>query len=281
MYIDSAQKFAKGRAAYENMADLHERIRNCPDDDICVELKHDGRVGRTFTFLIACLIELGNEYDKKITLILPDRMMKHAKNMDILEHYSTDKSILLNFRPIKSAGDAATIAGEIVGKAPVKMRNDAQEALVSKIGEMYNNAFEHSQAKSIMAGIYYKSSVNGRKIFCFSCYDTGIGIIEKIRGHLNADGRDVEGLLKWALMKGNSTSARGELPKGLGLPLLLSFAKANNGTVRICTGQALFEQKKGNQTFSKLKNSFQGTLFEMDIIADQDSTYVLRGKAGD
>jgi hypothetical protein len=277
MIIPYSGKFAKGKAAYDNIAELHNELCKCTDKTVVIKLTHNGRVGRTFVFLIGCLIELGKKNDKQVRLRLPERIMNHAEDMDILQYYNTNRSNLLQFRLIKSKKDVLDIAREIVTSAPVTLDSTLEEPLVSKIGEIYNNAVEHSDTEYIMAGRYYKARINGRKRFCFACYDAGIGIIEKIRNYFKKNDRDSDDkeLLEWALAKGNSTSENDKIPRGLGLDLLLSFAKANDGVVRICTSRILFEQKNGNKKFSRLKNSFKGTLFEMDIIADNNYTYIL------
>lgn len=141
---------------------------------------------------------------------------------------------------------------------------------------MYNNSLEHSGGQYVIGGKYFK---NQKNTYCFSCYDTGIGIPEKVKNSLDHDISQIEAF-KWAMKRGNSTAnkERGSLiPRGLGLDLLRGFAKANDGTIRICSGNVLYKYnpRKGIKYY-KLNHKFEGTLFEMDIIADNAHRYVLK-----
>ena len=85
---------------------------------------------------------------------------------------------------------------------------------------------------------------------------------------------------KWAMKRGHSTANRSgymQVPRGLGLGLLQNFAKTNNGAIRICSGSVLYtyNPQKGDRYYG-LQHEFKGTLFEMDIIADNHHRYILK-----
>ena len=76
--------------------------------------------------------------------------------------------------------------------------------------------------------------------------------------------------LVWALAPFNSTVKGSRIPRGQGLNLLIEkFARTNCGKIRICSGKVLFiyNGETGIAQYKNLKNSFLGTLFEMDINA--------------
>ena len=78
------------------------------------------------------------------------------------------------------------------------------------------------------------------------------------------------------MISGNST-VTGDIPRGLGMTLLQSFAKANEGSIRICSGNVLYiYSPKTDEKYYVLDHAFCGTLFEMDIIADDDRIYIIR-----
>lgn len=82
--------------------------------------------------------------------------------------------------------------------------------------------------------------------------------------------------LKWAMTKLNSTAkVKEDSIRGLGLFMLLSFARLNNATIRICTGNVLYTYNNKKFKFEELKNKFLGTLFEMEIVTDNDHIYIL------
>ena len=57
--------------------------------------------------------------------------------------------------------------------------------------------------------------------------------------------------------------------------MLKNFANANEGTIRISSGNVLYIYKNSQENYYELNHTFVGTLFEMDIIADNDRRYIL------
>lgn len=66
--------------------------------------------------------------------------------------------------------------------------------------------------------------------------------------------------------------------------LLCSFAKANDGKIRICSNKVLYRYNILNKSkksqgikdiYNELSYSLEGTLFEMDIIEDNKRKYIL------
>ncbi|MCL2863633.1 MAG: ATP-binding protein [Methanimicrococcus sp.] len=268
MEIDFREGLSKGQIVYDRLAMLQNQIIDTPDSSINIEFHNSGRVGRTFTFIIGCLPMLGKQHQKTVSLVLPPRIMTHMKNMDIYDYYSNPTAKLQRFQRIESKEELIPLVLGIIKDAPVTMSEGLQELLVSRIGEVYNNAFEHSNATYIIAGKYFKAN----RTYCFSVYDTGIGIAGNVQEFLGEPMTDSDAL-KWALKSLNTTKP-GSVPRGLGLSLLLEFAKVNKGEVRICTGNVLFtfSKEKGSR-YNTLENKFIGTLFEMDIIPDDLCIY--------
>ena len=275
MQIEFKEGLSRGLIAYDRLASLQKRIVDSNDEDIEIYMQKDGRLGRTFTFLLGCLPLLGEQYGKSVKLYLPPHAMKNVKDMDIYDYFGDTSTKCQRFRKIESEEDVIDLSLEIINDFPLNMNELLQERLISRVGEMYNNAFEHSEAKNIMGGKHFKP-VNGQKYYCFSCYDTGIGITNKVKKFLKKADLSDEDSLKWALKVGNTTSIG--LSRGLGLSWLLKFAEANNGKIRICTGNLLYTYSNNTgEKFEKLKNQFYGTLFEMDVLQDQRNMYILEG----
>ena len=83
------------------------------------------------------------------------------------------------------------------------------------------------------------------------------------------------------MKKGNSTanfnnSVDDTIPRGLGLELLRSFAKLNQGAIRICSDNVLYINDHNGDKYHLMEEKFIGTLFEMDIIADNDHRYIIK-----
>ena len=152
-------------------------------------------------------------------------------------------------------------------KFPVSTSDELRGEIEFNIGEIFNNAQEHSDAKA--NGIFGSWFTRARGIYCFSCYDTGVGIPENVNRFIEEHGHrrlsDVTAL-KWAMKRGNSTSSRNN--PGLGLDLLREFVSLNEGAMRICTGNVLYTLNKDGERYIALDKKFYGTIFEMDIIPD-------------
>jgi hypothetical protein len=190
----------------------------------------------------------------------------------------------MRFVCLETDENTLNLAKLIVDDMPVVMSSRLNEDMVSRIGEMFNNAREHSNAKHVFGGRYLKS---GKK-FCFACYDTGIGIPDRVRqffADLKKTKPNDDNALRWALEPFHSTVTHSNSPRGQGFMLLQEFASLNRGVIRICTGKVLYTYDCVNGTpsegkFQELRNTFKGTLFEMDINAD-DRQYHYRGEQYD
>ena len=83
-------------------------------------------------------------------------------------------------------------------------------------------------------------------------------------------------MLEWALKRGNSTKGG---PRGLGMSMLLDFAKVNHGLVTICDQNILFQQiETGKRSYHIMPEPFRGCFFEIEIVDDPDRRYMLRGE---
>lgn len=271
MRIDVAEIFIDGVETFEIVAKIQNQILSATDSNIEIFLS-DGKLfyNRVGVFLLACLTALGTQYDKKIEF--------HFNVSSSL----WDKSNPPSYFQLETKENVIQLVSEnISGKIPIQMSENFKEILVSLIGEVYNNAVEHSERKYTIGSCH--NEYNDISRLCFSCYDTGIGIIENVRRYF---GKEFDGkfhdydisrkLLRWALQKGHSTKAGS---RGLGIDMLLEFARLNSGYVRICNENVLFEQNAyGEIKYQKLDDKFQGLFFEMHIVEDPKAIYKLKGE---
>ncbi|MBR2214866.1 MAG: hypothetical protein IJ849_03790 [Selenomonadaceae bacterium] len=280
MRIDYDKKFFNGKSAFENVADLQNKICTAKETNIDVYLTNSFRYGKTFVFLLGCLIVLSVQFGKRLKLYLPNkRLMDHVREMGIWDYYRLKRKDLHTFFRLENPTDVIQLVARNLEDAPIQMTDKLNEALVSIIGEVYNNAVEHSEAKYVMGGCYKKL----RKKLYFSCYDTGVGIISNVKNYFNINGLpsydkfEINAkLLGWAFGKGHSTKPQ---PRGVGFDWLLDFAKINHGRVTICNNDVLFVQNpQGEKHFAELQNPFRGTFFELEIVETRDVIYKLKGE---
>lgn len=267
------ESLCKGPSAFDRIARLQNYIINSPDKVVAIKVRSHGRVGLTFVFMLATLHLIAKKYNKDFTLYLNSKYHLLYRRIRLGKENNDEPG----FHWIRDEDDIFRLVTRIPSQAPVELDDEVADILVSKIGEMFINAFDHAQASDIVGGNYFKH----QRRYCFTCYDNGIGLIDNVKNFFQNIGQRIPSdidALRWAMKKGNTTKmldASG-IPRGLGLTTLLNFAKANDGAVRICSGHALYIFNTSGEHYYELNHNFVGTLFEMDIIADNNHKYVLQ-----
>lgn len=271
------------KPSYSRFAELQRQIVDSSDSQLILHVNIEKRLGLSFLFCISTLPLLAQSCGKQIQIFCNKKSMLLFSSCGYIpEEISTQAGVDIapyleeNSRVIHNVDDVLTLVTEITKDAPVRMSDQVAAIFTSRVGEMYNNSIEHSEGEYVIGGKYFK---NQKNIYCFACYDTGIGIPQKVIQNINTSFSDEEAL-RWALKRGNSTASEANgsfVPRGLGLHLLRGFARANDGKIRICSGTTMycFDSKHGEQ-YLELKTAFVGTLFEMDIVADNQHLYVLK-----
>lgn len=274
MEIPVPNSFKNDFDVFDSIADIQNKICLAEDTEIKISLPHaDLFRNRIRLFLLTCLSAFGAQKDKNIVFRCN------------FPSYAFDERNLATLFQLHTKDDVVQIVSANISKRiPVQMTENVEDRLVSLIGEVYNNAVEHSESEYII-GNCYNEAQNDEDVsrMCFYCYDAGIGIIESVRRYLKKENDvrfheyDINSrLLKWALKRGTTTK---QPPRGVGIEWLLDFAKANSGYVRICNENVLFEQNpEGKIIYQKLNNSFCGLFFEMHIMEDPDVIYKLKGE---
>ncbi len=271
---------------YHKTAKIHQDIRTAEDDVIELTFNVDGRVGLSFLFFLSTLPFIGEKYNKTLIIRCNQRFLSLLKKVGFIDNLSEYMELIpneTNITPhLKSSAKVITtpesifsLVTAITKEAPVVMSDELSALFISKVGEMFNNATEHSLAEYVVGAKYFR---NQKYTYSFSCYDTGIGIPRKVIDAVDNAFTHKEAFM-WAIKRGNSTANRNEtkIPRGLGLDLLHSFAKANDGAIRICSGKILYTYNKNNGAkYHELEVPFEGTLYEMDIIADNNHKYILK-----
>lgn len=272
------ESFVARKPSYDRFAKLQDYITQSQESECSISLDIKNRLGYTFLFLFATLPYLAEKYNKKVNIFCNNKTLKLFKklgyldkNLDSYLNYDVSHMLKANAGLITTEEDIFKIVTEISSEAPVKMSSELSAIFISKAGEMYNNAIEHSQGK-VLGAKYFK---NQKNTYCFACYDTGVGIPTKVMSAKKGICDQVQAF-RWAMINGHST-VKSDIPRGLGLGLLQDFAQANDGTIRICSDNILYTYNSTNgETYHILNNKFYGTLFEMDIIADNNKNYILK-----
>jgi len=277
VYFDD--KLCRGRTAYDNLAKLHTDIVSVDETDVSIAIKTEGKFGKTFVFLIPCLYYLAAQYGKNSKITVSKGIYEKLGDLSKISQQHTlplKTGFKVQLIQLKDEETAQSLSKQIAEDMPVEMSPLLHETIVAKIGEMFNNARGHSEAEYVLAGGYLNSFSGGGKRLCFMCYDTGIGIPDKVRGYLDEtkDSLRDKQALGWALEPYNSTAGVEGIPRGQGFSLLREFVCLNRGVIRICTGNVLYtydcrlEGSDPKEKFQELKHTFRGTLFEMHVNPD-------------
>lgn len=275
MEIPVSNNFVNDFDIFSSVSDMQNKIYLSTDEEIKIYLPSaDLLSNRVILFLLACLSAFGAQNEKRIIFRCN------------FPSYAWDESNLASFFQLHTKDDVIQLVSRNISKQiPVLMTEKVEDRLVSLIGEVYNNAVEHSGSEYIIGNccsVTNADSENSR--MCFYCYDAGIGIIESVRRFLKREYPNLfyeyrmqnAKLLKLALKRGFTTK---QPPRGVGIDWLLEFARVNSGYVRICNENVLFEQNSiGQITYEELSNTFHGLFFEMHIMEDANAIYKLKGE---
>ena len=138
------------------------------------------------------------------------------------------------------------------------------------IFEIFNNANIHGQCEHVFScGQYFPF----KRRLLFTIADLGNTIKRNVNAYLNQSftGSDA---IRWAVEEGNTTKT-GTIPGGLGLSLIRDFLKLNNGRIQIVSSCGYWEERKGAIFAKEFENVLMGTIVNLDITINDQSSYVL------
>lgn len=132
-----------------------------------------------------------------------------------------------------------------------------KEILITTIGEVFSNAFTHSNEESV--SLIYNIDLEDKFFLVISITDFGKTIVKNVGEYIKKNGignMDSADCLKWAMEKGNTTR---EKSGGFGLPTLVDYMKKVDGELTIISDDAYYVLNNGQEQISILEYSFQGT----------------------
>jgi hypothetical protein len=271
----------QGKPSYEQFGLLHRAIISGMYDKIEIDLSKYEYMHPSFAVLIASSLYLGDKYGKEVVIrydIGNFRLCQFLKQSGISGRYysSKDNSQLssrnstIPFNRFRRIEDTYTTVEKILNCAPVRLNRALRNQLVSKFTEIFSNSFEHGKSD---IGVFCCGFINRANMFSFSVYDAGIGICTNVNQYLPAP-LSSEKAMEWAFDKTHSTlNGIVDYPRGAGLNLLESFARLNHGRIDVVSNDAYCKIGENIRKFYKLKNPIVGTIFSMNIHADNSHIY--------
>ena len=161
-----------------------------------------------------------------------------------------------------------------IGKGWMHVSQRLSDAIVGRMWEIYNNAFEHSGTS---VGVFSCGQHFWRQNdLILTVVDFGRGIPATVRTFLRkyVDENLVVRLtdaacLKWAFERGNSTCT-GDVARGLGLDLLKEFVQVNQGKLEVYSNEGYALIDKDGERFTNITTLFEGTVFHITLRCDEN-----------
>ncbi len=157
----------------------------------------------------------------------------------------------------------------------LSMSGDLKNAIVSKIFEIYMNAYGHGinmEGSEISLVTSCGQYIKKDRFLRLTVLDFGKGIVNNVKNYLgNTTMSDVDAM-EWALKRGNSTrtdSVEKDMPRGLGLDLLIDFVRVNKGFLTIASNKVTVHiSSDGSSITEPLKVPIFGTMVSITINCD-------------
>ena len=169
---------------------------------------------------------------------------------------------------------ASHLHNEWLSDEKINLSSELKSAIVSRIFEIFMNAYGHGVERSKIQGLgviscgQYNKKDGKLKL---TVVDFGAGIIETVKTHINPEFSDLEAM-HWALTTGNSTrtDSKGEqIPRGLGFGLLSEFVSLNEGSFSVFSNACCAHvNSNGEYEVSTMKTPFAGTMVNISINCD-------------
>ncbi len=152
----------------------------------------------------------------------------------------------------------------------VQVSQRLRHAIVGRVWEIYDNAFEHAQSK---VGVFSCGQHFARlNLLKLAVVDFGVGIPANVRRFKRNDpgfqGATAAACLRWALRRGTSTKTGGP-GRGIGLGLLKEFVSVNNGTLEIYSDTGYVFIDRGREVHTDRNAGFRGTAVNITLQCDE------------
>ncbi len=173
-------------------------------------------------------------------------------------------------RVMRPLGFAVHLSRRWLGRGWINISDGLRDAIVGRVCEAYSNVFEHARSEIglFSCGQYFPT----RSELKLTMVDFGVGIPSNVRLHfLNTQNLALHQLqthacMKWAFQEGTSTKPGG---RGLGLDLLASFVRLNDGRMEIFSHEGHALVTKAGVAFAARPVYFEGTLVNVSIRCDE------------
>jgi hypothetical protein len=157
-----------------------------------------------------------------------------------------------------------------LGRGWIEISEALKIEIVTKIAEIYENAFEHAESEVgiFTCGQRYPSLSE----LNLTIIDFGIGIPQRVRTISRNAGLSDTDAIQWAIAKGNSTR-NGCVAGGGGLDTLRHFVTEHNGRMEVISHNGYVLLTRDRVICNHCSYSFLGTLININLNCDESRYY--------
>jgi hypothetical protein len=169
-----------------------------------------------------------------------------------------------------------------LGQGWVQVSNKLRDAIVGRVWEIYENAFEHAfEPDKPNIGIF---SCCGQHFprqhkLDLTVLDFGVGIPSNVRFFSHNSGYPADKALQWAFSPGTTTKPNG-MGRGMGLDLLKRFIKLNKGRLEVFSHEGYAVIDENQEKYGTRSTFYEGTLVNICLVCDE-SFYQLASEVSD
>jgi len=155
---------------------------------------------------------------------------------------------------------------------------EVKSSVLSSIWEIFANAFEHSNSKSVHCCGTYDDK---EKKLSLLVGDTGVGIVSSVSNFRSGQFTSMDALA-WALVRGNSTYTSNiklvgaAQPRGLGLHLLTQLVDVNGGSLEIYTDNVFYKREYKQDTYLDAPFEVFGSWVRLTLNCNKNTAYYFK-----
>lgn len=239
---------------------------------------HNTFTNRGFRGLILPRASVMFKVDTMSSLISEQLIKNNFLSHFSMEHFDGyPKGDYIGYREHTEYLDATEIAlhlsNEWLSDEKLSISTELKNAIVSKIFEIFMNAYGHGAEPAGIAGLGVISCgmhKKKEKQLKLTVIDFGAGIATNVRRFLKKEMSDQE-CMSWALQRGHSTKtdSMDDIPRGLGFGLLAEFVSLNEGGFKVFSnGACASVERDGTYSVKNVKYPFSGTMVNISINCD-------------
>lgn len=254
-----------------SLTEMSKKVLNSKSEKVFISAQKDDfqfdKLGIAYFYN---LLKMFARNDKKVYIInwLVKLFNEKTENdgrkfeeIDIIEVIKREKLTLFQFRKETDVAEAVEKIVEFIQNSSMVLSKDF---LITTIGEIFSNAFNHSEEDKLY--FMYDIERKGENFYLIiNVTDFGKTIVNNVKCYVgekyNKDFTSNE-CIEWAIKDGNTTR---DASGGHGLPTLIDYIKTINGELLIFSGDSLYALKGMKENIFESKGFFYGTSISLRI----------------